>query len=150
MAFCLCSPVFAKLQTDKRKSASVSQTAIFHNTATVKIKDGEIDKYFSAASESNIFKLTRKEPGNISYLAYQSVETPNLVIFNELWKSKEALDKHLATPHMIRFFTAINFNPALYDIKSEGTKLIFTPKSNFADYVIAELILDGFLVNTVR
>lgn len=155
----LCSPVFAKAKDEKRKTASISQRVIFHNTATVKIKDGEVERYLNAAREAKIFALTRGVPekkirgerGNISYVAYQSVDNPNLVVFNELWKSKEALnDIHLKTPHMLQFFTAINFNPDLYDIKSEGTKLIFTPKPEHTDYIIAELVLDGFPVTEIR
>lgn len=137
-------PAFANAKTLKRTTASSPQRIIFHNTATVKIKEGELERYLNAAREAKVFKLTRQESGNISYLAYQNLDNPNMVIFNELWKNKEALDQHLAAPHMVRFFTAINFNPAVYDIKTEGTKIIFTPKSDLTNYVIAELVLDGF------
>ncbi len=141
---------FAKQKENKRNTAAISQRAVLHNTATVKIKDGEVERYLKAAAEARIMKLTRQEPGNISYLAYQNIDNPNLVIFNELWKNKEALDQHLASPHMKQFFTSINFDPALYDIKLEGTKVIFTPKATLTDYVIAELILDGFASTQIR
>lgn len=150
LAITLGLPSFAKSNSEKRKMASASARIIFHNTATVKLKDGEVERYLKAAQQARVMKLTRREPGNISYIAYQSVDNPNLVIFNELWKSKEALDQHLASPHMVQFFTAINFNPALYDIKAEGTKVTFTPKADFIDYVIAELVLDGFASTEVR
>lgn len=128
----------------QRKIAS-HQQEVFHNTATVKIKDDQIERYFNAAKDANVIKLTRREPGNLGYRVFQMADRPHLVIFNEVWKSKEALDQHLGASHMVQFFTSINFDLSKYDIdsKTQPGKVIFTPKQGFTDFVIAELVLDG-------
>lgn len=128
----------------QRKMAS-HQQEIFHNTATVKIRDGQVERYFNAAKEADVIKLTRREPGNLGYRVFQMTDNANLVIFNEVWKSKEALDQHLGSSHMVQFFTSINFDLSKYkiDTTTQPGKVVFTPKDELTDYVIAELILDG-------
>lgn len=84
---------FAKQKENKRNTASdISQSAgVWQNTATVKIKEGQLERYLKAASQARIMKLTHQEPGNISYSAYLGIDNPYLVIFSELWKDKQAL-----------------------------------------------------------
>jgi quinol monooxygenase YgiN len=43
---------------------------------------------------------TRKEPGCISYDVHQSVDDPAKFLFHENWQSKEALDRHMRSPHL--------------------------------------------------
>jgi|APHig6443718053_1056840.scaffolds.fasta_scaffold15149_2 quinol monooxygenase YgiN len=52
-----------------------------------------------------IAEVVRKENGCLEYEIYQKeADTPELFIF-ERWSSKEALDAHLQSEHMIHFFS---------------------------------------------
>lgn len=127
----------------QRKIAS-HQQEVFHNTATVRIKDGQVERYFNAAKEADVIKLTRREPGNLGYRVFQMADSPNLVMFNEVWKSQDALYQHLGSRHMVQFFTSINFGLDKYDEdKTQPGKVIYTPKKELTDFVIAELVLEG-------
>ena len=44
---------------------------------------------------------TRKEEGCISYDLYQDTSNPGRFTFIEEWQSKEHLDVHLKTPHLV-------------------------------------------------
>jgi len=46
---------------------------------------------------------TRSESGCINYDLHVSVEDPALFMLYENWRSKAALDQHLATPYLERF-----------------------------------------------
>ena len=48
-----------------------------------------------------LIEPTRKEEGCISYDLYQDITNPGKFIFIENWKSKEHLDVHLKTPHLM-------------------------------------------------
>ncbi|CCB86189.1 MULTISPECIES: putative quinol monooxygenase [Parachlamydia] len=48
---------------------------------------------------------TLEEAGCKNYDLYQSHEDPNIFFFYENWESKEALDKHLKSPHLSAFKT---------------------------------------------
>ncbi|MBI4891022.1 MAG: antibiotic biosynthesis monooxygenase [Acidobacteria bacterium] len=43
---------------------------------------------------------TRAEEGCVQYDLHESTDTPGHFIFYENWTSREALDRHLATPHL--------------------------------------------------
>ncbi len=45
---------------------------------------------------------TRKEDGCVQYDLHESTERPGHFVFYENWTSREALDRHLATPHLKR------------------------------------------------
>ncbi|MBF0459394.1 MAG: antibiotic biosynthesis monooxygenase [Nitrospirae bacterium] len=66
--------------------------------ALIKAKDGMADivKHELLA----LIEHTRKESGCISYDLHQSKETAGHFMFYETWASTEALDKHLAMPHI--------------------------------------------------
>jgi quinol monooxygenase YgiN len=49
---------------------------------------------------------TRKEEGCISYDLYQDITNPGKFTFLENWQSKEHLDVHLKTPHLVAAGTA--------------------------------------------
>ena len=46
---------------------------------------------------------TRAEAGCINYDMHQSTDDPARFMFHENWTSKQALDQHLATPHLKAF-----------------------------------------------
>jgi len=48
-----------------------------------------------------LIEPTRKEVGCISYELYQDTTNPGKFTFIENWKSKEHLDVHLKTPHLV-------------------------------------------------
>lgn len=50
-----------------------------------------------------LIKPSRSDEGCINYDLHQDPENPALFMFHENWTSKEALDKHLATPHLQAF-----------------------------------------------
>jgi len=123
--------------------AQFSIASVYLNKATVVLKSGQEARYFAAANQFDIIKLTRQEPGNIAYVLKRSHSNQRLVVFNEIWKTKADLDFHLQTPHMGAFFKSINFDPALYVITPIPTGIVFTPKAGFHNYVIEMLKLEG-------
>ena len=46
---------------------------------------------------------TVKEDGYVNYDLHQAVDDPAVFFFYENWESGEALDAHLATPHLVDF-----------------------------------------------
>ena len=48
-----------------------------------------------------LIEPTRKENGCISYDLFQDITNPGKFTFIENWKSKEHLDVHLKTPHLV-------------------------------------------------
>ena len=48
-----------------------------------------------------LIEPTRKEEGCISYELYQDQDNPGRLVFIEEWQSKEHLDIHLKTPHLV-------------------------------------------------
>lgn len=123
--------------------AQASLASVFLNKATVVLKPGTAAKYFAAAKEFKIVSETRREPGNIQYKLVYNQTRPNIVVFEEVWKSKQDLDLHLQTQHMGAFFKSINFDPSLYDISVNNGVVTFTPKMGNLNYVIEKLVLDG-------
>jgi quinol monooxygenase YgiN len=55
---------------------------------------------------------TRVEEGCVQYDLHESTEKPGHFVFYENWTSREALDRHLATPHLEKLKTAL---PSLLD-----------------------------------
>lgn len=46
---------------------------------------------------------TLKERGNISYDGHISLNDPSKLVFIERWESREAFDRHLTEPHLLRW-----------------------------------------------
>ena len=46
---------------------------------------------------------TLKEVGNISYDGHVSLSDPSKLVFIERWESREAFDRHLTEPHLLRW-----------------------------------------------
>lgn len=125
--------------------------ADFSNTAKVYLGKGKVETYFQAAKDHSIMAKTTEEAGYISYAAYQHPKNKQLVIFNELWETQAHLGAHLGSPHMIAFFTEINFNPAdkvnYREIKQGNTTTFFARSK---DLVIQKLVLIGSEVRTLK
>ncbi len=50
-----------------------------------------------------LIEPSRADEGCILYNLHENPENPDLFMFHEIWTGKEALDKHLATPHLQEF-----------------------------------------------
>ena len=48
-----------------------------------------------------LIEPTRKEPGCVQYDLHEATDAPGQFVFYENWTSREALDVHLATPHLV-------------------------------------------------
>jgi len=46
---------------------------------------------------------SRKDAGSVQYNLHQATDDPRRFVFYENWASREALDKHLQTPHLVHF-----------------------------------------------
>ncbi len=46
---------------------------------------------------------TRQEEGCINYNLHRSAEDSTRFMFHENWRSRQDLDTHLASPHLVRF-----------------------------------------------
>lgn len=51
---------------------------------------------------------TRAEAGCINYDLHQAPDRPGNFLFHENWTTREALDKHLETPHLKGFLARSN------------------------------------------
>jgi quinol monooxygenase YgiN len=71
---------------------------VIYVIAELRIKPGMAEK--AAAAARACIGETVKEDGCISYDLYQSVTDPNRVVFVERWTSRDALTRHLETPHL--------------------------------------------------
>jgi len=49
---------------------------------------------------SSLLSPTRQEAGCIQYDLHQAMDDPKVFVFYEIWKSKQALDDHLAKPYL--------------------------------------------------
>jgi len=78
--------------------------------AEMKANPGKVEELKKVLT--GLLEPTRKEEGCINYDMHQSVENPDTFLFHENWIDKDALDQHLATPHLKDFFSKI---PELVD-----------------------------------
>jgi quinol monooxygenase YgiN len=53
-----------------------------------------------------LIEPTRKDPGFIQYDLHRDVDDPRTFVFVERWESRELLDAHLRTPHLLAFRAA--------------------------------------------
>jgi quinol monooxygenase YgiN len=63
---------------------------------------------------------TRDEGDNLFYDLHQSIEQPAVFMFHEGWRSAEALQRHMATPH----FTAMD--DAVQTLQAEPYSVVET------------------------
>jgi quinol monooxygenase YgiN len=54
----------------------------------------------------SMIEPTRQEDGCVQYDLHQSTDEPGRFVFYENWRSREALERHLQTPHLVAFGNA--------------------------------------------
>ncbi len=67
-------------------------------------KPGMRDKVMELAKKN--VEETRKEPGNLVYAHYPSMENDQDMFVIEVWDSYEAVEKHIYMPHYLEFSLA--------------------------------------------
>lgn len=83
-----CKPKTKKMNSNTLKVVAIAETSADKAEELKSICLGLIEP-------------TRKEEGCISYELYQDTENPGKFTFIEEWQSKEHLDIHLKTPHLV-------------------------------------------------
>jgi quinol monooxygenase YgiN len=48
----------------------------------------------------SVIEPTRKEEGNIAYVLHRSMDTPDELMFDEIWVDNESLEAHLKQPYI--------------------------------------------------
>ncbi|MGZ8177176.1 putative quinol monooxygenase [Williamsia sp. SKLECPSW1] len=93
--------------------------ADLHVVATISAKEGTADGLGAALKK--LAEASRGDAGCIAYEVYESASTPGTFITVEKWESQEALDAHMAAPHVADAFAtqgeAID-NVAIHPLKS--------------------------------
>ncbi|WP_029832096.1 putative quinol monooxygenase [Vibrio parahaemolyticus] len=59
---------------------------------------------------AGLLEPTRQEEGCCQYELYLDEKVEGLFMFQEIWASQEALDKHLQSPHMAMFLETLEEN----------------------------------------
>lgn len=75
------------------------------------VKEGAMDSFLAIAIDDASHSVS-DEPGCLQFDVTCAAETPNRVVFYEVYQSRSAFDAHLETPHLARFKAAI---PALVE-----------------------------------
>lgn len=71
-----------------------------------KAKSGQENKVRQLCE--SILAPTRQEPGCINYYCHQDPKDPTQFMFYENWTNQAALDAHLVTPHITKFFQEVS------------------------------------------
>lgn len=74
---------------------------MIHVIADIRIKPGMLEEF--AAIAQPFVALSRQEPGCRRYDLSASITDPESLVFVEQWESREALEAHLASPHLTAF-----------------------------------------------
>lgn len=91
-------PVSATLISSKQKPKKMNETTLM----VVAIAETTTERAEELKSIClRLIEPTRKEAGCISYELYQDSTNPGKFTFIEHWKSKEHLDIHMKTPHLV-------------------------------------------------
>ena len=67
----------------------------------MRAKSGKEQETYDALEA--LIEPTKGEQGVVNYDMHQGVEDPGVFYFYENWESAEALDAHLAAPHLTQF-----------------------------------------------
>jgi quinol monooxygenase YgiN len=62
---------------------------------------------------TDLLAPTREEEGCCQYELYLDQNIEGLFVFQEIWASQEALDKHLQSPHIAKCFSTLEENALL-------------------------------------
>ncbi|HCE1606873.1 TPA: antibiotic biosynthesis monooxygenase [Vibrio parahaemolyticus] len=81
---------------------------MIHLVAEVKAYPDSKDQVVNLLS--GLLEPTRKEEGCCQYELYLDEKVDGLFMFQEIWASQEALDKHLQSPHMAAFLETLEEN----------------------------------------
>ncbi len=81
-----------------------------HLVVSVRVKEGKLKEYVDLLK--GVAATVRQEKGCIQYVPTVDLEAgalpqsldKNMVVLLEKWESMEALQNHLATPHMAAYF----------------------------------------------
>ena len=66
-----------------------------------KVKEGQLGAFVEYMAE--MIKLTKQEDGCVAYDLYEAIDGTGEVVMLEIWESKEALDKHMASEHFKKY-----------------------------------------------
>jgi len=78
---------------------------VIYVVATFRIRPGALEPFVEAAYQ--LIDAARREPGCIYYDLHASVTDPDRLMCYEQWTDRGAFDRHLATPALATFSTAI-------------------------------------------
>lgn len=78
--------------------------ADLHVIATIPAKAEAADGIRAALS--SLVQQTRQEEGCLAYDLYESAAAPNTFVTVERWTNQDALDQHMASPHLAAAFAA--------------------------------------------
>ena len=70
-------------------------------SAKILAAPGKRDEFIRAAQEC--IAATRKEAGCLRYELYASTDDPDRLMYYEQWASREALDSHIKSAHLVKF-----------------------------------------------
>lgn len=91
-------PTSSTLISCKQKPKKMSKNTL-HVVAIVETSAERAEELKSICL--GVIEPTRKEDGCISYELYQDTTNPGKFTFIENWQSKDHLDVHLKTPHLV-------------------------------------------------
>ncbi|HHC7141818.1 TPA: putative quinol monooxygenase [Vibrio parahaemolyticus] len=81
---------------------------MIHLVAEVKAYPDSKDQVVNLLA--GLLEPTRQEEGCCQYELYLDEKVDGLFMFQEIWASQEALDKHLQSPHMAEFLETLEEN----------------------------------------
>ncbi|TOP33457.1 putative quinol monooxygenase [Vibrio parahaemolyticus] len=81
---------------------------MIHLVAEVKAYPDSKDQVVNLLA--GLLEPTRQEEGCCQYELYLDEKLDGLFMFQEIWASQEALDKHLQSPHMAVFLETLEEN----------------------------------------
>ncbi|EGR9012530.1 antibiotic biosynthesis monooxygenase [Vibrio parahaemolyticus] len=81
---------------------------MIHLVAEVKAYPDSKDQVVNLLA--GLLEPTRQEEGCCQYELYLDQKVEGLFMFQEIWASQEALDKHLQSPHMAMFLETLEEN----------------------------------------
>ena len=84
---------------------------MIHLVAEIKAFPDHIEQVTQLLTE--LLAPTREEEGCCQYEMYLDEKIEGLFMFQEMWASQEALDKHLQSPHIAQCFSTLEKNGLL-------------------------------------
>jgi quinol monooxygenase YgiN len=85
------------MSVNDNRNNEIGRCIMYQIRVRFTVKDGCKDEALAVLNE--LIEETRKEPGNISYQLFQSVDEPAVLAVFEQWKDQEAIDAHNASVH---------------------------------------------------